>query len=255
MVKKAVHQRRSEAIPLKVTIQGIIAMSWHTSRGDRVLEETEAVFYLNAVQHAIEHLQELQDIEEETDVVTGDRIFDHASLNQKIVLLHTCLQALLNPKIDLPELTSVLEAAAYFPFAFLKLELRMELESEEEEIFENEEFKYYYREIVWQVFDEFVYPRWQDAIEEFGEDEEENAFNQHSTNLSLWESIIDQMADRIFWDRDWMVSSFAPELLDGIEKSFSDVTGLTEEYVTNRLPKVTSKQVNEAIAAIRKWKL
>lgn len=230
-------------------------MSWHTSQGDRVLEGTEAAFYLSAVQHAIDHLQELQDIDEETDVVTGDRIFDYASLNQKVVLLHTCLQALLDPEIDPPELTSVLEAAAYFPFAFLKLELKMELESEEDEIFDNEEFKYYYRNIVWQVFDEFVYPRWQSAIEEFGEDEEENAFHQHSTNLRLWKSIIDQMANRIFWDRDWVVSSFAPELLDGIEKSFSEMTGLTEEYVTNRLPKVTSKHVKQAIAAIKNWKL
>ncbi|MGG6270010.1 hypothetical protein ACQ4M3_31950 [Leptolyngbya sp. AN03gr2] len=46
-------------------------MSWHTSCGDRVLEGSEAAFYLTAVQHAIEHLQELQDIEEEIDVVTG----------------------------------------------------------------------------------------------------------------------------------------------------------------------------------------
>ncbi|MGG6270009.1 hypothetical protein ACQ4M3_31945 [Leptolyngbya sp. AN03gr2] len=138
----------------------------------------------------------------------------------------------------------------------------MELESEEDEIFENEEFKYYYRNIAWQVFDEFVYPCWQsantawsEASEEFGEDEEEKAFHQHSTNLTLWKSIIDQMANRIFWDRDWMVSSFAPELLDGIEKSFSETTGLTEEYVTNRLPKVTSKQVKQAISAIKNWKL
>ncbi|MGG6270499.1 hypothetical protein ACQ4M3_37575 [Leptolyngbya sp. AN03gr2] len=230
-------------------------MSWHTSLGDRVLEGTEAAFYLSAVQHAIEHLQELQDIDEETDVVTGDRIFDYASLNQKVVLLHTCLQALLDSRIDPPELTSVLEAAAYFPFAFLKLELKMELESEEDGIFDNEEFKYYYRNIVWQVFDEFGYPCWQSAIEEFGEDEEENAFHQHSTNSRLWKSIIDQMANRIFWDRDWMVSSFAPELLDGIDQSFSEMTGLTEEYVTNRLPKVTSKQVKQAIAAIKNWKL
>jgi hypothetical protein len=46
-------------------------MSWHTPLGERILEGTEAAFYLSAMQHAVEYLQEMEDVASDLDVVTG----------------------------------------------------------------------------------------------------------------------------------------------------------------------------------------
>lgn len=126
-------------------------MAWRTPLGERVLEGTEAAFYLSAVQHAAEHLQEMEDIASDLDVKTGDRIFDSATFEQKAVLLRTCLSALLDSEIEPPPLNNIYEAAVFFPFAFLRVEIAIEIESDEMQEFD-EEYRYYYREMVWKAF-------------------------------------------------------------------------------------------------------
>jgi hypothetical protein len=234
-------------------------MVWHTSLGIRSLQSTEAELYLTTMQDAIEYIEVMGD---ELDVKTGDRIFDSANFQHKVIILHHCLSALLKPEIAAPELTNVLEAGAYFPFAYLQMRLEEEIAEEEEWSDEEEDLKYSYRRLLWNAFEEFVRPRWEDAVEEYGAREEEADFSDRSTNLDLWEEIIDALADRIFWDRDWQVTSIAPQLLDGIEAEFSQLTGLDEKYVTNRLPSGTDESALPlaqrsllALAEIRAWRL
>ncbi|MGV0028092.1 hypothetical protein [Phormidesmis priestleyi] len=227
-------------------------MVWRTSSGIRSLEGIEAALYLEAVQSAVDYTELMDD---ELDVKTGDRIFDSANVHQKVVILHRCLSALLEPEVEAPELTSVLEAGAYFPFAYLQMRVEEEIAEEDEWSGEEEDLKYAYRRLLWKAFEGFVRPRWESAIEEYGAREEEADFSDRSTNLDLWEEIIDELADRIFWDRDWQVSSIAPQLLDGIEPEFSQITGLDEDYVTNRLPSVTKEEAAIALIEIRNWKI
>jgi hypothetical protein len=226
-------------------------MVWRTSLGIRSLQGTEAELYLTTMQDAVEYIEVMGD---DLDVKTGDRIFDSATFHQKVVILYHCLSALLKPEVEAPELTNVLEAGAYFPFAYLKMRLEEEI-AEEDEWSEEEDLKYAYRRSLWNAFEEFVRPRWESAVEEYGEREEEADFSDRSTDLDLWEEIIEDLADRIFWDRDWQVSSISPQLLDGIEEEFSQLTGLDEDYITNRLPSVTEEEVAIALSKIRTWKL
>ncbi len=238
-------------------------MTWHTNLGMRVLEGVEAEVYLTAVQSAIDYIELMDDGEGELDVRTGDHIFDFANPGQKIVILHVCLSALLKPEVEAPNLNNVPEAGAYFPFAYLQMRVEEEI-SEEDDWHEDEAaIKYYFRRLIWRAFEEFVRPRWRDAVTEDGKREEEAEFSERSTNLNLWEEIIDELADRIFWDRDWQMSTtFAvsagqrtPRPLDGIETEFSQATDLEEDYITNRLPKVSDAEVAAALAEIRAWKL
>ena len=227
-------------------------MVWRTSLGTRSLKGVEAELYLELMQGAVDYIELMED---ELDIKTGDRIFDAANLYQKVVILHHCLSALLKPEVEAPELTNVLEAGAYFPFAYLKMRLEEEIAEEDEWSDDEEDLKYAYRRSLWNAFEEFVHPRWESAVEEYGEREEEVDFSDRSTNFDLWEEIIDELADRIFWDRDWQVSTIAPQLLDGIETELSQITGLDEDYITNRLPSVTEEEVAIALAEIRSWKL
>ncbi|BAS59515.1 hypothetical protein NIES2135_09550 [Leptolyngbya boryana NIES-2135] len=108
-------------------------MTWRTQLGDRILKGVEAKLYLTSMQYAIENLEDTRDLEE-PEVLTGDRLFDIADFEQKIVLLHRCLAALLSPEIESPMLSNVIEAAAYFPFAFLRMRLEDEIYIEKDSI-------------------------------------------------------------------------------------------------------------------------
>ncbi|MBD1847032.1 hypothetical protein H6F89_27220 [Cyanobacteria bacterium FACHB-63] len=226
-------------------------MTWRTQLGERVLEGVEAEVYLTAMQDAIEHLEDTRDLEE-PEVLTGDRIFDISSFEQKVVLLHQCLSALLDPNIEPPMLTNVVEAAAYFPFAFLKTRLGDEIYLEKEGPHEEDSLRYFYRNLVWRAFEEYLLTHWQAGQEEFGFDEELDTFHPHSDNLKVWHTVVDQLVDRIFWDRDWAITSNHPEMLDGIEVELSQSLGL-DDYFTNRLPRVTPEQAAVALSEIQNW--
>ncbi len=232
-------------------------MTWHTNIGDRILEGVEAELYLTAMQYAIDYLQDSAEYDEEFDVKTGDRMFDIASFDQKVVLLHRCLLALLSPEVKIPELSNLIEAAAYFPFAFLSARIEEEIELAKGDWFEEDEgedLRYFHRRLVWKAFEEYVLPNWKAAEEEYGVDEEEAAFSDRSDNFELWEQAIEDLIDRIFWDRDWTVTSTNPQVLDGIDESISVPLGL-DDYFSNRLPKVSKEAAAIVLTEIRNWKL
>ena len=82
------------------------------------------------MQHAADYLEDAYEFEDDI-VQTYDRMFDLASFDQKIILLHTCLSALLDPSVEAPELSNLIEAAAYFPFSFLRMRVSEEIEQGE----------------------------------------------------------------------------------------------------------------------------
>ena len=66
-------------------------MTWNTHLGKRVLKGAEAKFYLTLLQEAVEASREAADLGEDVGIRTGDRIFDSASFEQKVVLWYQCL--------------------------------------------------------------------------------------------------------------------------------------------------------------------
>ncbi len=125
-----------------------------------------------------------------------------------------------------------------------------------------EEVGYFYRRLVWRAFEEYVLPNWKATEDEYEVDEEEAEFSDLSENLDLWRQAIEDLIDRIFWDRDWMVTWTNPQVLDGIEDEISKPLGL-DDYFTNRLPKVSAQESALPLAQrsllaldeIRNWKL
>jgi hypothetical protein len=100
------------------------------------------------MQYVINYLKSLEEVADQLDVETGDRMFDIASFDQKVVLLHTCLSALLDPNVEMPKLNNVIEAA-YFPFTVLRTEIAIEIESEQAGEFDDDEtYRYYNRQVV-----------------------------------------------------------------------------------------------------------
>lgn len=61
---------------------------------------------------------------------------------------------------------------------------------------------------------------------------------------------IDELVDRIFWDRDWQIKVNDFESTTALD----ELLGL-EEYFTNHIPFVSSKQVAVVVAEIENWQL
>ncbi|MEX0269891.1 hypothetical protein AB3R30_12160 [Leptolyngbyaceae cyanobacterium UHCC 1019] len=218
----------------------------------RTLEGVEAEFYLEAMQLALDELQQYSEAEVELNLCTYDRIFDSASFEQKVFLLHRALTPLLVPTVEAPALTNTLEAAAYFPFAYVRMQIVEEIECEEFEADEEPKpFTYAYRELVWQPFSAYLLEGWQESeFEDEGDEYEPIIHHVHSIDLKMWKDIIEGLMNRIFWDRDWQITAINPQLLDGIDPNLGEAVGLTDAYLTNRLPKVDPEQASELLAEI-----
>jgi hypothetical protein len=55
---------------------------------------------------------------------------------------------------------------------------------------------------------------------------------------SLWMNAIDELASRIFFDRDWYITSYHPQILDGMTEEFSEITDVASSYLTIHLSEV-----------------
>lgn len=223
-------------------------MTWNTNFGKRVLEGAEAKFYLHILQSAVEFSHEAVEFDD-VEVITGDRIFDSASFEQRVVLWHRCLEALLKPEVPVPPLTNVLEAAAYFPFAWLTQWVEDEIAFAD--YVEKDGDPFYWRRLIWETLNALGILQVLEA--EFEGEEDILPIEVDCEDSLEWENCIDELADRIFWDRDWQVTYNHPQLLDGIEEEFANQTGISEDYVQNRLPKVTQAEADAALQKILDW--
>ncbi|MCW6035869.1 hypothetical protein K4A83_06225 [Spirulina subsalsa FACHB-351] len=245
-------------------------MVWHMKTGDRVLDEVESRFYLGLLQDSFRSTLVYNDWEYNLSDFnlwgsTGNVFFDKASFNQQIFLINFCLNALLKPEVPMPELNHLLEAAAYYPFGYLEQMVWEELEGEKclesQNQIEEEEYVYRYRRMCWEGFDALILPDLMQYEKDNPHEEPLVAINPFygekykSKDLRCWEDAIADLADIIFWDRDWFWVSSEPQLLDGMEQWRADSLGITEQYFTNRLPKVTDQQAIAALQEIMEWEL
>lgn len=224
---------------------------WHTQLGSRVLEGKEAAFYLLAAQETVALLQELMPEEIEFCLPpTFDTVFDQATSEQKIVLLHQVLLALLDPSILEPDLTNVVEAAVYLPFQVMKMKVEEEIDLGRHKAWDEEErdvMEFWYRRLIletcqslnWNIDADIERPK----IRSF-----------RSTNVDLWLAAIEALSNRIFWDDDWQITTRCPGILEGKHPKLVQLGGL-ETYLTRELPQVHNAQVVMAVQAIECWQL
>ena len=189
-------------------------MTWDTQLGLRVLQGVEAELYLTALQHTVAYLWDMVKMDNDLDIRTGDRLFDSASIEQKIVLLHQCLSALLKPEIPAPPLTNVMEAAAFLPFAFLQMRIEEEVEDEMDwagQKGDDDDFIYFYRRLVWTAYNALT-PSSQQIVDDEGE--EAFCLDWHSINKNDWEDAIDRFG-RLYLLRSRLASDFASSPIIG----------------------------------------
>lgn len=188
-------------------------------------------------------------------VPTGERVFDGATVNDKIALMHEVLSALLIADTPAPKVTSTLEAAAFFPFALLIQDIECEIENEEMEIFEDSDadLKYLFRTLTWEALTILELPHMIQMDIEEGYDGQLFLDGYRSTDLSDWQEIVHILETRFFDDYDWTFTSQYPQLLDGMEDYLSNELGIDHQYFNNRLPRISDEGAEALYRQIQQW--
>lgn len=221
---------------------------WKTPIGDRVLIGVEREFYIELILYSIDRIDEI--IQRDDPPLTGDRIFDSATSQQKIILMSNVLKALLDPSIETPKHQNINEAAAYYPFVVLRESVEDEIENEQLSGSDEEENKYYWRELIWKMFVAYCQAEWEKADDD-NDDEDGLIRSPHSIQFQLFQFIIEDLEERLFWDMDWKASSHNPQILDGVEPEIEAMMGYGSDYFTTKLPKGTEGEVKAAIDFLR----
>lgn len=258
---------------------------WQTqTRYPFYLTGKNAKFYLDISQSLVEQLIEFSyDINQSDDYGerTGCVIFDNATVKQKIFLINFTLKYLLSPNLEAPTPTHILEAAAYFPFAYLEGEVRYEIERQLEETINTEEgrykedyFKYYFfntlqRRKTYEIYKSNIlsFSIACDIIDPnaFGECETLEEWQEYYQNILVFSPestdekewiLINQIAHDLVLgdDEDFMITSYSPQVVDGntwVEKNM----GIAEGYFSNRLPKVNDEEYEQAVQEIFSYKI
>lgn len=223
---------------------------WHTQLGERILEAKEAAFYLIAAQETVSMLKEITSDEMEWWLPsTLDTVFDNAQSEQKIILLHQSLLALLDSSIPQPNLTNVIEAAAYLPFQVIKLKVEEEIDLTKDLVWEEEQGvdRYWYRRLILETCKSM---NWKLEVDI----ERPRVRSPHSTNVDLWIKAIEALESRIFWDDDWKITTRCQGILEGKRPDVVE-WGRLGTYLTSELPETNKAQVVMAVQAIDCWNL
>lgn len=126
-------------------------------------------------------------------------------------MLHQVLLALLDPSIPQLKLTNVIEAAAYLPFQVMKLRVEEEIDLAKYQVWDEEErdvMECHYRRLILETCQSINWKIDADI-------ERPKVRSPRSTNVDLWIEAVEALANRIFWDDDWKITTQCPGILEG----------------------------------------
>ena len=229
---------------------------WGTSQGDRTLAGAEATLVRKSVGHLREMITAGIDLDEphrsEVDV------FDRLQPTQQLSVLHEVAHGLLDPLTSIMELTAVREGTvhAIYREIFSLVEIEIDLSQHRKIDFEFQEFSgdrepsssgtkklaHQIRSTIIATWQELTQPstEWNPA----GLIPEER--HQHcvpeigSTDLELWSSTIEFLANQVLWDRDFEMEPFFADLDPAKVADIKLYMGIHENYFSSPAPDATS---------------
>lgn len=206
---------------------------WQTSHGDRVLEGAEAIAFMEAVGYLRDMV--LTSIETNVSYQTGVGLFDSLQPTQQLVALHQVVTGLIEPDVEAPELSAILEATVYAVYHELFCLVQIEIDC-------------------CQMDDEFcsmlrskVLAACRAPIETEGswtlEFEPPNDLPAHDCDqYEPWREVTEQLANRVLWDRDFELESLIADK-DPVETAaIKEYLGISPDYFAIAAPDVLSTE-------------
>jgi hypothetical protein len=199
---------------------------WRTPIGDRILNPAEAALFQEALGTLYDMLQDLDDLE------TGVRVFDDLRRDQKTVLLAGVSKALLFENVPAPSLTAIWEGTVAAVLNHVKWTVFSEIESQT-----GQPGDYIWRRLVLNAATEA-------EVEPLPAEKEEAE--------EEWHYVIEELADRLLWDRDFETGELLWDVPPDEAKAIRDTLRISDGYFSTLPPEPTLGEVEEARGVIER---
>jgi hypothetical protein len=208
---------------------------WRTPIGERTLTGPEADLVRAAVADVVNTLEEeaagLADV-----WPCGVRMFDELPWQQRLALLASVAEALLDPNISAPELSAVNEATVAALFAHVERNLTIELDDAADADLSTLIDCYYWRRLL---------------VAGQGEPNDEFYMEVNSRDLSDWAILIEGYQDHILWDADWDMPELFLDVDPAICQLRKDFLGIDDDYYTFPAPDLHDADAPALFAGLR----
>lgn len=210
---------------------------WHTSRGDRTLCGSEAKLVAQAVDTMIDALLEHVDDDLEFDggrvCQSGIAVFDALSPAQRIGLLYDVTRHLLTDTDATLSLSATTEAAVAAIFIEVRDQVAIEIDLFPDGISDQP---------VWDQDDrswrQLVLAAVQDVIADERDqvDEIMELPDRYCREISMWEDLVDWLAEAVLWDRDFEMAETFLDVDPGVSRQRRRLLGIQDDYFTEVAP-------------------
>ena len=209
---------------------------WATSQGDRTLVADEAQLVLLAVGYLHDMITSGVDLSEPYQ--TGVIMFDALQPTQQMAILHEVAHGLLDSETPVVQLTAVREATVYAIYCELEslVEIELDLSDQTKPDFE-------FRERIIRAYQQSdgQSTEWDDGLTA-AKASEFDAPDRGCKEIGQWKRVIELLADRVLWDRDFeLEEAFADHDPEKI-KSIKRYMGINEDYFAVAAPDADSQE-------------
>lgn len=206
---------------------------WQTSLGDRTLAGAEAELIRDMVGYV--HDMVTVGIEIDEPAVTDVPLFNALQPSQQMAVLYEVSRALLLDNEPIPELTAIREATVYV----LYREILGLIEIEQDMSHLDDDVDIHLRSEVLAAIAQF-----QRNMPRYGEEpiEDDEIPDVESTDMEAWERMVESLADRVLWDRDfeleWILADQEPKKANLMKQYL----GINDEYFQSIAPDPDSEE-------------
>ena len=214
-------------------------MTWHTPYGDRYLVGDEADLVRQSLAVMLDELTSCRETGEEP-IQYGVTLFDELAWSQQLAILEQLAQHLLLETSETLELTGVVDASVSAVYQNISQQIEMEIELQ-------------------GVSPRAYRCRWRqaslDALAGWSEEEpsleaEFSHLHSESVDISQWHGLVDLLADRVLWDRDF---ELVHEVIDAPPEraaALRAALGIESSYYTAIAPDPPDQKVDDLVDSL-----
>jgi len=201
---------------------------WRTSTGTRTLVGSEAELVRQLLAFVYFQINVACPAAGEP-FESGVSLFDRLEASQQLALLAEVGQGLLSADQPPPKLSSLREATVSVLFEELRACVADEVDCELEEESPNR----YWRRLIVRV-----------CIAAGDDEQIADLPDSGSDDLDAWDLIVESLADRILWDRDWEMEDLFADAIPERGRQLKRFLGIDDDYFRDIAPDPTAHQLD-----------
>ncbi len=222
---------------------------WHTSTGDRTLSGAEATLIAETCTYVVDALEwEMRNPQPSVMCETGVPLFDQQLVHQRIALLDEVSRALLKSEHEMLELTAERESTVMAIFETVKSNIGMEIDAQQC----CDSTSCDYRSLVLAAWG-FNPPDTPFTNDDLDEMEPYDVPDPWCDDFQQWDLLIELLADRILWDRDFEMASLIVDEEPALADTYKQILGIQRDYFSKAPPEVEECQALPSLQELRRF--